>query len=79
MFVNFFLHVGSETNDAVILEGTITVLDNDTYMVMLEVMDDNIIEGNETYTVQIRSDNPLDTTDSTQTFIIIDNDGECYI
>lgn len=60
------------------MNGVVTVDDNDTFVVTLMIVDDDIIENSETYTVQVSSDNPLDNTDSTQNFTIIDVDGERY-
>ncbi len=64
-----------DTNDVIIANGEVTVSDAGDYSVELVVVGDNIVESDETFTVEIVVSNPLDTPGTTQTFTVSDDDG----
>ncbi|XP_064388044.1 uncharacterized protein LOC135336225 isoform X3 [Halichondria panicea] len=65
-----------DTNDVIIANGEVTVSVAGDYYVELVVVGDEIVESDETFTVEIAVSNPLDTTPGpTQTFTVSDDDG----
>ena len=64
-----------DTNDVIIANGEVTVSDAGDYYVELVVIGDEIVESDETFTVEIAVSNPLDTPGPTQTFTVSDDDG----